>query len=81
MTDKLQYIADIVINTRDFCGNEREAMLDAAHDLGIKLTSKGVQAVNALVNDQWAEYQHLAGVFNPISPDERISLYKTINNA
>jgi hypothetical protein len=81
MTDTtMQFLADAIITARDFCGDEREALFDAAHDLNIKLTAKGVQAAFALANEQYAEYQRLAGVTTPISQGERIHLYNTINS-
>lgn len=75
----LESIADSIITTRDFCGNEREAAFDTAYDLGVKLTSKGYQAALSIANANWLEYQKLAGVNNPIDFYERISINKAIN--
>ncbi|MCH9712688.1 MAG: hypothetical protein K0U20_08710 [Proteobacteria bacterium] len=76
----IEVIADAVITTRDFCGNETEAMLDTAFDMGVRLTAKGRRAVMAVVNNKWADFQKAAGVVRPIDCYERITVNKNINS-
>lgn len=62
----IDHAVDVLINTRDFCGNEKEAVIDLASDYGIK----GKDAIqlykiaNFRANKQWNGYQKQAGV-NP----------------
>lgn len=51
-----------VLNTRELCGNEDEALDQAAADYGIKLTPEVLHHVFSEVNRRWREYQKDAGV-------------------
>lgn len=64
----IEYAASCVLTAREFCGNEREAMMDAIADY--KAINQcdfpfGVDeriAVMRIVEDKWREYQLEAGV-------------------
>jgi hypothetical protein len=53
---------DVVINTRDFCGNEAEAIADYCADEGIKATGEFIHAVRNRANHIWRRHQKAAGV-------------------
>ena len=53
---------DIVVNTRDFCGDESEAIADYCTDEGIDKTADFVHAVRNRVNHIWRRHQKAAGV-------------------
>ena len=55
-------MAYAIIGSRDFCGNEREAALDTAADLGIKPTDDQLRQAYALANKTWSRSQKAAGV-------------------
>lgn len=52
----------IVLNTRDFCGNEREAAIDSLKEDGIKPTEEILSVIAAETNATWKKFQRLAGV-------------------
>lgn len=52
----------IVLNTRDFCGNEREAAIDSLKDDGIKPTEEILSIIASETNAAWAKSQAMAGV-------------------
>ncbi len=53
---------DLIINTRDFCGNEMEAIQDFCADENIKDWHKLYRIANFRANAQWNEYKKQAGV-------------------
>ena len=55
---------DLIINTRDFCGNEIEAIRDFCADEAIKDWNRVWRLANFRANAQWNQYQKDAGV-NP----------------
>jgi hypothetical protein len=55
---------DLIINTRDFCGNEMEAIQDFCADENIKDWHKVWRIANFRANAQWNSYKKQAGV-NP----------------
>jgi hypothetical protein len=55
---------DLIINTRDFCGNEMESIQDFCADENIKDWHKVWRIANFRANAQWNEYKKQAGV-NP----------------
>ncbi len=66
---QLQNIADSIISARDFCGNEREAAIDSLCEESGYLPKHNVPgfeeticAAFALANEEWENYQALAGV-------------------
>jgi len=76
-----QYLVDAVINTRDFCGNESEALADAAADLKIRLSKKGKQVIMHAVEQEWVKFQKSAGVTSPIDSYERAAITKIMGAA
>ena len=62
--DKIQQIVDVIINTRDFCGDENRAAKEEAFELGFR-GDKLVQAVKVAkfrANAEWNKWQRDAGV-------------------
>ena len=55
---------DIIINTRDFCGNEKQAVKDFCNDEKIADWLKVYKIANFRANKQWNDYKIQAGV-NP----------------
>lgn len=53
---------DIVLNTRDFCGDENEAIADYCADEKIEKSDTFVAAVKNRVNHIWRKHQKAAGV-------------------
>ncbi len=81
--NQLANIADAIISSREFCGNEREAFIEACHDEGIRPTVETKEAVYSIVNGAWAQYQAEAGVTleKRISSNERARINRVMNNA
>ena len=71
-------LADRIVATRDFCGNEREAILDYLADEGFTIgTGRSVrEAAVRRANAIWAASQRAAGVSKPISAGERASIHR-----
>lgn len=59
---QLSDAARIIINTRDFCGNEREAFRDYCADEGIPYSDAGFKAAVFAANNEWRNGQKAAGV-------------------
>jgi hypothetical protein len=55
---------DLIINTRDFCGNEMQAIQDFCADENIKDWHKVWRIANFRANARWNGYKKQAGV-NP----------------
>lgn len=55
---------DLIINTRDFCGNEKQAVIDFCKEEGIADWRKVYGIANFRANALWNQYQKDAGV-NP----------------
>jgi len=56
---------DTIINTRDFCGNEKQAVKDLCADEGLLAQWQKVWRIaNFRANAQWNQYKKDAGV-NP----------------
>ncbi len=62
----IQNIVDVIINTRDFCGNEWEAATDEAYASGLVGSDipKAVKIANFRANKVWNSHKKAAGV-NP----------------
>jgi hypothetical protein len=56
MTPELLEIVEILLNTRDFCGNEREAMMDWQSE-NRQLTPDERRCVLSAVNSAWGKSQ------------------------
>ena len=69
-----------IIETRDFCGNEREALRDWQHENG-RLTAHQKQQVWDAVEREWSICQIQAGVQFPISNQERPHILRSLENA
>jgi hypothetical protein len=69
---KMAYISDsvienaieLIINTRDFCGNEKQAIKDYCADEKISDWKKVYRIANFRANARWNQYKIEAGV-NP----------------
>ena len=55
---------DVIINARDFCGNERQAVRDYCADENISDWQKVYKIANFRANARWNKYKIEAGV-NP----------------
>jgi hypothetical protein len=53
---------DLIINTRDFCGNESEAICDFCADEGISDWRKVYRIARFRANARWNSYKKAAGV-------------------
>lgn len=62
-----------IINARQFCGDEGEAITGIEDDHG-RFTADERREVKRQAEARWSEDQRAAGVTNPISPDERIRI-------
>ena len=60
----IQNAIDLIINTRDFCGDEKQAVRDYCHNEKIKDWLKVWKIANFRANKQWNDYKKQAGV-NP----------------
>lgn len=56
--------ARTVLATRDFCGDERQALRDFCAKNGIKLTNDFSRSVFSIVEEKWKKCQIQAGVLN-----------------
>lgn len=54
--------AEVVLTTRDFCGNEREAVQDYCFDNNIVFSEEFFCSAIDLADQKWAESQIAAGV-------------------
>jgi len=86
MLPSKEYVYDIqsaalaVVNCRELCGNEKQALKDWMAD-NRNLNTEEKALVLKHVERIWALYQRQAGVTDPISPEERANITKTMNNA
>jgi len=55
---------ELIINTRDFCGNEKQAIKDYCADENISDWQKVYRIANFRANARWNQYKIEAGV-NP----------------
>jgi len=62
--NQINQAIDLIINTRDFCGNEMEAIQDFCQDEGIRDWHKVWRIANFMANARWNGYKKAAGV-NP----------------
>ena len=60
----IDHAVDVIINTRDFCGDERQAVRDLCADYDIADWKKVWRIANFRANGKWNQYQKDAGV-NP----------------
>lgn len=64
LNNEIEQIVDVIINTRDFCGNEHEAATEEAFELGLrgKDLETAVKAARFQANAKWNGFQRAAGV-------------------
>jgi hypothetical protein len=60
----IQNAVDLIINTRDFCGNEKQAVKDFCAEENISDWTKVYSIANFRANAVWNQYKKDAGV-NP----------------
>jgi hypothetical protein len=60
--NSISHAVEIILNTRDFCGNEKEAIRDFCHDNGLKDWLKVWKIANFRANKQWNDCKREAGV-------------------
>lgn len=60
--DQLEHAAEVLIRTRDFCGDEREAFIEWCADNNLRPTKAAYSFVRFEVNRQWRVFQRAAGV-------------------
>ena len=58
----IENAVDLIINTRDFCGDEKRAIKDFCYDEGIKDWLKVYRIANFRANAKWNDYKRQAGV-------------------
>lgn len=74
-------MAHAILVSRDFCGNEREAAIECAHDLGRKATAAELREAFAIAEQWWRASQRAAGVTAPIEPEERAAITRMMERA
>jgi len=60
----IEYAVDLIINTRDFCGDEKQAVKDFCHDEKIADWKKVYSIANFRANSRWNQFKKDADV-NP----------------
>jgi hypothetical protein len=60
--NQLNDAVELIINTRDFCGNEMEAIQDYCADEGIRDWMGLYQLASFRANAQWNSFKRAAGV-------------------
>lgn len=71
--------AQVIINTRDFCGNEADALREWQFE-NRKLTAAERKQVWELVERKWRGFQIEAGVLTQLSNEERSKAYADIES-
>lgn len=71
--------AEVITNTRQFCGNEKEALREWQLE-NRKLTTEERSQVWQLVERNWRKDQIDAGVLIPLSNEERAKAYADIES-
>jgi hypothetical protein len=82
--EHIQDLAQTILTTRDLCGDERQAVLDylADHGFARGYPSAAIVAEQARAQADriWRQSQREAGVTDPISPEERAAITRTLEN-
>ena len=79
MKNEIIEAAQVILNTRDFCGNEVEALREWQAE-NRKLTAGERVQVWQTVERKWRENQIEAGVIVPLSNEERAKAYADIES-
>ena len=77
----IEQLADAIVSAREFCGNEREALADAAANLKVKLTHNMRQQAFQMAENIWRGFQLDAGVTRPIDQFERSNIERVFRKA
>ena len=72
--------ANDVVSVREFCGNERGAILDYQSENGIKFNPIECVHIAQRVREIWSGFQKDAGVVAPLTTSERFSAYKALES-
>lgn len=73
-------LIEIILNTRDFCGNEREAISDWESENG-KLSAHQMASVLLEVNQEWKLSQLSANVKHALTDSERLQAFADVESA
>jgi hypothetical protein len=73
-------LIEIILNTRDFCGNEKEAISDWESENG-KLSAHQMASVLLEVSQEWKLSQLSANVKQALTDAERIKAFADIESA
>jgi len=75
-------MADAIISSRDFCGDERQAAIDcAADEFGRRPTRSELSQAFICADKIWRHFQNASGVTAPISSHERICITQIMEQA
>ena len=77
--NRIESAVDQLINTRQFCGSEREALRDFEADRG-PFSGEERERVWIALGERWSMEQINAGVTNPISGEERRQINQQLGN-
>ena len=78
-TSIIEEAATVIIETRDLCGDEREA-LQQFQDDNRKLSATELREARQLAEVLWSRSQHQAGVRHPLTPSERFTACQDIES-
>jgi hypothetical protein len=72
-------LIEIILNTRDFCGNESEAISDWESENG-KLSAHQMAGVLLEVNQEWKLSQLAANVKHALTDSERLKAFADVES-
>jgi hypothetical protein len=72
-------LIEIILNTRDFCGNESEAISDWESENG-KLSDHQLASVLLEVNQEWKLSQLSANVKHALTDSERLQAFADVES-
>ena len=77
---KIEEAIETIIQTRDFCGNESEALRDWEAENGTLSEHQRAQVWQG-VKEEWTIWQLKANVQHALTDDERLQAFQDIENA
>jgi len=80
MNQHIDSAIEAVLATRDFCGDERQAIKDIEGDFVIRFTEIEKRCISRAVELQWKESQSAAGVVHPLTSGERAKAFAAVEN-
>lgn len=80
MSTPLDDLVSVLLDTRDFCGDENEALRQWQTDNGRKLSAAEIISVRRMVETLWRKSQLAAGVAFPLSTEERAKAFRDIDS-